>query len=343
MRIKGGLPVGPDGRIHTTYLHQPNTHRLSAANPNLTNIPRGSSDLQKLVRSFFVAPPGSTFAAVDYSGIEGVLTGFFANAPRIIRLFKLDGHSYFTAYALYELDKQIAFADLPQESWPDDQLKGALAAIKKVYKPTRETNKKITHGANYMETAKMAQMILLKELGVLWPLKQVKRVMEFYHELFPEIRRWHQTLCAEVGAAPPKGPRQGWGYTARHCAITGPFGNRHQYHAVVEWEKTPGGWDWKFGSDAKRLAALLPQSTARFILTSAGQRIREQHPKTFACFRLFVHDELLIECPEQEAERHLAIMQAEMQQPVPELVMPDGTLLAIGTESKRGRVWGEMR
>lgn len=342
--IEGGLPVGPDGRIHTTYKHDPSTMRLSAAAPNMTNIPRGSSDLQKLVRGFFVTPEGFEFVARDFSGIEGVLTGFFANAPRIIRLFKLDGHSYFTAYAEYELNKTLTYADLPQESWPDDQLKGRLAEIKKQFKPVRETNKKVTHGANYMETAAMAQVILLNELGVLYPIKEIAKIMEFYHELFPEIRRWHSTLVSEVGGAKAKVPPQRWGFEARNCFVRNPFGLPHRYYDVVKWEKGPGGWDWSFGDDAKRLASFLPQSTARFILTRAAQRMAQRDPKLAKTFRLFVHDELLAECRlGGEGDRFLQLSQEEMERPVDELVMPDGTLLAIGTEAKRGRVWGEMR
>lgn len=356
LRIQGGLPVGPDGRIHTVYRHDPSTLRLSAAAPNLTNIPRGSTPLQKLVRSFFEAGASGpdemyegiprelwTLHARDFAGIEGVLTGFFANAARIVRLFKLDAHSYFTAYVMYELEKKIKFEDLPQESWTDADLKGALKAIKSRFKEERETNKKITHGANYMETAPMAQVILLNERGVLWPIKAIKKVMDFYHALFPEIGRWHHTLCAEVGGAPLKMPHQGWGFKTRNSVVTGPFGNTHRYHDVIEWEKTPKGWDWSFGPDAKRLASFLPQSTARFIKTRAAQRIWTQYPEVAKRYRLFIHDEIMLECPIAEVDHNDAILKQEMERPVPELVMPDGTLLAMLSESKTGRVWAEMK
>lgn len=346
MRIKGGLPVSPvDNRCHGTFKHDPSTFRLSMSGAALHQIPRGSTELGKLVRGFFEAPEGKVFWARDFSGIEGVLTGFFANAPRIIRIFKLDGHSWFTANQIYELEKNLGltYQDLPQESWSDADLRICLSSIKSRFKQKRETNKKVTHGANYMETAKMAQVILLNELGVLWPVKDIARIMEFYHDLFPEIRRWHSTLASAVGGAPPKCEHQLWGCEAKPTWIRGPFGLVSRFYNVVKWEKLPTGWDWDYDDGAKRLASLLPQSTARFIITRAAQRIWEQYPDVGKTFRLFIHDEIFGECLESELERCLQVSQIEQERPIPELVLPDGSLLSIGSEAKSGKVWGGMK
>lgn len=39
--IRGGMPIGKDGAIHTTYSHNPSTLRLASQQPNLQNLPRG--------------------------------------------------------------------------------------------------------------------------------------------------------------------------------------------------------------------------------------------------------------------------------------------------------------
>lgn len=342
--LKGGLPVNPHtGRIHGQFKHDPATLRLSMAAPSLHQIPRGSTDLQKLVRSFFVAPDPFIFLARDFAGIEAVLVGFFARAMRYIRLAKIDVHSFFTAHTLYELEKKITFADLPQEKWSDEELRAWSKAFKKQWKEHRETNKKLTHGRNYKETAAMAQIILLNELGVLLPVKDINKVMMFYDELFPEIPRWHLTLASEVGGAPPKCEHQGWGYKARNCYIQNPFDFANRYYDVVKWTKTPKGWEWEFGEDVKALVAFLPQSTARFIKTEAAQRIWNKRPDLAAKFRLFIHDEILCEVEPELAEELDAVLKEEMERPVPELVLPDGTLLNIESEGKRGKVWKEMK
>lgn len=341
-RISGGLPVGPDGRIHGAYKHDPSTLRLSMAAPNLTNIPRGGTELQDLVRSWFETP--GQFWARDYAGIEAILVGYFANAPRVMRIFRLDGHSYFTAYAEYELNKSIPFADLPREEWSDADLKASLNAIKKKFKKERTHNKQITHGANYLETAPMAQIILLNNTGILMEVKAINRVMDFYRELFPEIPRWHQTLAAEVGGAPLRGLHQGWGYETRQCFVRGPFKQSHRYYDTVKWERTPKGWEWSLGEDAKRLVAFLPQSTARFLLTRAAQRIWDRDSEVGRSMRLFIHDEILGETLDEALlARALHISREEMERPIPELVLPDGSLIQLGTEAKVGPVWGSMK
>ncbi len=358
LRLEGGIRTDARGFAHGVYRHDPSTMRLSMAAPNLTQIPRGGTELQDLVREFFVAPEGFSLGAVDYSGVEGVLTGFFAKAERIIRLFKLDGHSFFTAYVLNVLDKSLPYADLPQESWSDEDLKAYFKVFKPKHKARRETNKKITHGANYMETAAMAQVILLNEMGVLWPIKDIAKIMDFYHELFPEVRRWHSTLMAQVGGVDKslwKCEPQLWGCEARNTYIRTPFNVVHRYYDVVKWERNPAGkYEWSAGDDAKRLASLLPQSTGRFCLTRAAQRIwwndglikngiREDTQDVAQSMRLFIHDELMMLAPTENIDRCIAVAQEEMSRPIPELVLPSGELLSLGTESKKGSIWRSMR
>ncbi len=62
--------VGPDGKIHTTYNQSAViTGRLSSSSPNLQNIPV-TSLLGKEIKSSFVASPGMTLVAFDYSQQE---------------------------------------------------------------------------------------------------------------------------------------------------------------------------------------------------------------------------------------------------------------------------------
>jgi len=58
------------GRIHTSY-HQAvaATGRLSSADPNLQNIPVRTAEGRR-IRQAFIAPPGRTLVAADYSQIE---------------------------------------------------------------------------------------------------------------------------------------------------------------------------------------------------------------------------------------------------------------------------------
>lgn len=64
--IKGTRKRLQNGRLYTTFkLHGTVTGRLSSANPNLQNIPRGP-----IIKKLFVPEPGNVFIQADYSQAE---------------------------------------------------------------------------------------------------------------------------------------------------------------------------------------------------------------------------------------------------------------------------------
>jgi hypothetical protein len=168
MRVSGGIPVDRDGRTRGVFTHNPSTFRLSMVAPNLMQIPRGSSDVEKWVKEMFVAPPGYQFWARDFSGIEAVLVGWFAGAREYVRLAKIDVHSFYTAYGLHELDPAGFNAnDLPHLEWEDSRLRVRLGEIKKEFKRDRnEVFKHLVHGGNFLQTPAGAQKLIFKETEV---------------------------------------------------------------------------------------------------------------------------------------------------------------------------------
>ena len=326
--IKGGLSVDASGLYHYEFNHNPSTLRL-AAGAALT-MPRSGP-----VRKMFVAPPGWTFWARDFSGIEAVLVGWFARSDRYQRLAKIDIHAFYTAYALYELEKAIPYDALPQEKWPDDQLALALSQIKREFKQRRQNNKIMVHGGNYLMGPFEAQETQLKELGVVVPMKDIKRLQGFYNELFPEIGEWHQKVTGKwangLGVAEPSEQEN----AHQRTWLRTPFGNWHHYYHVLDWSKAGSGWEAKYGPDAKRSVAFLPQSSGRFILTRSMQRLAQDVQDTV---RLLLHDEILGICRTDHLSHCLEVSKDEMERPIPEL---NG--LVIGTEAKAGTCWGELQ
>jgi uracil-DNA glycosylase family 4 len=336
-RIKGGLPVGRDGRIHTLFTSNPSTLRSASQNPNLQNIPRpkGPNDPSSLIRNLFVAGEGHVLLARDYSGIEAKLVGYFAGAPDYMRLCAIDVHSFYTAHALHSLDGRVSSSELPQLSWDDNQLRLCLAEIKSRFKAERNNlYKHLVHAINFGQTASGAQEKILQETGIAFPIKTIQYVMDLYLELFPEIDTWHSSvlLMAE---------KEGY--------LRNPFGYIHRFTRPFEYYKDEDSkWQRKQGPDSNKCWAFLPQSTAAGIIKEAMVRLYENRFEEAGQYlRLLIHDELFLEVPESQVDEIEAVLTEEMERPIQAMPLQpswnQGEYLIVGTEGKRGKQWGKMK
>jgi uracil-DNA glycosylase family 4 len=343
-RLVGGMPVGPDGRIHTVYGRDASTLRFTSEDPNLQNLPRpnpkDAGDLVNIIRNLVVAKSGSVLYARDFSGIEAVLTGYFALDPGYIRLAKKDIHTYYTVYALYELEggKRIKAADLPDINWPDERLFPYLEQLKKEFKAERNNlYKHLVHAANFMQGAMGAKDKIFSETGIDYPVKTVQKVMDVYYNLFPKIRQWHKNVLNQV-------EKDGY--------IRNPFNYVHRFNRIYDYKKEFGEWTKKPGADSNKAIAFGPQSTAVALITEAILRLYfNRFEEAGQYLRLQVHDELLLEIPRTDWERVDKIVQEEMEAPSQMMPMPAswgmGTHLGILTEAKidlnEPSRWGSMK
>lgn len=338
-RVVGGMEFDKEGRVHTTYTHNPSTLRFASESPNLQNLPRPSKDpnaLANLIRNLIVAPEGSIFYARDFSGIEAVLTGYFALAPDYIRLARQDVHTYYTVYALYELEggARIKSSDLPELSWPDDRLFSYLGQLKTEFGAERNSlYKHLVHAANFMQGAVGARDKIFSETGILYETKTVQKVMDVYYSLFPKIKQWHKAVLGEA-------EKDGY--------LRNPFDYVHRFSKVYDYKKEFGEWVKKPGPDANKAIAFKPQSTAAGIIKEAMLRLYfDRFQSAGQYLRLQVHDELFFECPEGYWKELDKIVKEEMERPVKQMALPAswgmGEHLVVLTEEKVGKKWGEMK
>jgi DNA polymerase-1 len=92
------------GRIHTSFNQTGSvTGRLASSDPNLQNIPT-RTELGRKIRNGFIAAPGNTFLAVDYSQIELRIVAHMAQDKAMMQAFmaNLDIHTA-TAAAIYQI------------------------------------------------------------------------------------------------------------------------------------------------------------------------------------------------------------------------------------------------
>lgn len=347
MSVKGGMPVGSDGRIHTTFTHNPSSLRLSSVDPNLQNIPRGTdSEVEHWVKEIFVAPPGKVFWARDYSGIEAVLVGYFSGCARYTRLAKLGVHAFVASHIIKSP------ADL---GWDNATLGSYFKELKAKDKRDKtgiyDKAKRTVHASNYM----VSPTKLVFEYPEIFPTKkEAVHLQSLYFDLFPEIRNWHKDLCLRVDGTKRRAgdtPLNPDPWTLGVCHAINPFGYLHRFYNVLDWVKdeNKSEWLWEFGEDAKRLISFLPQSTAAAILKRSAKRLwTEFYPTVGESMRLLIHDEIFGETtPGYDLEQCLNVSQLVMESPIRELPLDPtwgmGEYLSIGTEAKVGVTWADMK
>jgi DNA polymerase I-like protein with 3'-5' exonuclease and polymerase domains len=336
------MATGKDGRIHTTFGHNPSSLRLCSFDPNLQNIPRSGKGLERYVKEIFVAPQGHVLWERDFSAIEAVLVGYFAGSAAYIRFAKLGVHDYLASHMLGRP------ADL---SWSSGDLKSYFKEIKSNHASIRDQAKRVIHGSNYMMSARRMHELFPE----IFPSERdAARLQGLYFDLFPAIRVWHRELCDRVDGTKrrDKGDSDTLDpWTLGVCYARNPYGYVHRFYDVLSWRKVvyPDGkseWFSEFGEDAKRLVSFLPQSTAAAIIKQAAKRIWYEFGWIGNTLRLLIHDSILGECPENEVEECLKISKAVMEAPILELPLDPlwdmGEYLTISTEAKMGRCWGTM-
>jgi DNA polymerase I len=149
------------GRIHTSY-HQgvAATGRLSSADPNLQNIPIRTLEGRR-IRQAFVAPPGYTLIAADYSQIELRIMAHLSGDEALLRAFAEDRD-------IHQATAAEVFGR-PLESVSADQRRSAKA---------------INFGLIYG----MSAFGLARQLGI--GRGEAQKYVDLYFERYPGVKRY---------------------------------------------------------------------------------------------------------------------------------------------------------
>jgi DNA polymerase-1 len=156
------LQINPStGRIHTSY-HQAvaATGRLSSQDPNLQNIPIRTREGRR-IRQAFVAPPGHSLVAADYSQIELRIMAHLSGDASLLRAFAEDRDVH-----------QATAAEV--FSTPLDQVSA----------DQRRSAKAINFGLMYG----MSAFGLSRQLGI--PRGDAQKYMDLYFERYPGVRHY---------------------------------------------------------------------------------------------------------------------------------------------------------
>jgi DNA polymerase I len=149
------------GRIHTSY-HQAvaATGRLSSTDPNLQNIPIRTQEGRR-IRQAFVAPPGHSLVAADYSQIELRIMAHLSGDASLLQAFADDRDVHqATAAEVFATPLDVVSAD------------------------QRRSAKAINFGLMYG----MSAFGLARQLGI--GRGEAQRYMDLYFERYPGVKRY---------------------------------------------------------------------------------------------------------------------------------------------------------
>ena len=157
------------GRIHTSY-HQAvaATGRLSSSDPNLQNIPIRTPEGRR-IRQAFVAPPGYSLVAADYSQIELRIMAHLSGDPGLMRAFAEDRDVHrATAAEVFGIAEDAVTAD------------------------QRRSAKAINFGLIYG----MSAFGLARQLGI--GRAEAQKYVDLYFERYPGVKRYMDETRAQA-------------------------------------------------------------------------------------------------------------------------------------------------
>lgn len=282
-----------NGRIHGSININTETGRLSSRRPNLQNQPSVEKDRFK-IRKAFTADPGKILIVADYGQLELRLLAHITKCKSMIEAFAQGGdfHSR-TALGMYpEIQEAIKNKEILLE-WDYSKGEPPLPLLKDAYAVHRRRAKTLNFSIAYGKTVRG----LAKDWNV--STKEAQETLDRWFSDRPEVLQWQQKTIAEAHRT---------GYTR---TLLGRY--RHLPHINSK--------DITQRAHSERAAINTPlQGGAADITTLAMIKIyRDERLNKLGWHQLLqIHDELILEGPEESVEEAKQIVVDLMSNPLPE-------------------------
>lgn len=274
------------GVIQPSFLQTGTTSgRYASRNPNLQNLPR---DDQR-IKECFVARPGKVFVSADYSQLEPRVFSYYSGDARLMAAF--DGTSDFysvVGISVYGITDAVPLKD------------GHPSAFGTKYKKLRDLSKVIALASAYGATAPQLAPTTGKSV------EDTQQDIDSYFEEFPGVK----TMMLEAHKLAKAN-----GY------VTNLFGRPRRMPDAMKIDKIYGNAD-KLPYEARSLLNLAVnhriQSTGASICNRAAIQFYNDVRAAGIEARLIlqVHDELVAECREEDADDVAIILQNAMENTV---------------------------
>ena len=276
------------GRVHTSFNQVGSvTGRLASSDPNLQNIPI-RSELGRRVREGFIASPGNTLLAVDYSQIELRIVAHMSGDEAMLDAFRQGRDIHIaTAAAVY---------GIPLENVTKDQRRNAK-------------------GINFGLIYGMSAFGLSNNTGI--TLGEAEDFVKTYFQQFPGVKKYLDGI-RQIAT------KQGWVETM--------LGRRRNFPNLIN----PMNQNLRNREEREAINAPI-QGTAADIIKIAMIQLAPALSAAGLNGRILlqVHDELILEIPQNEINESIKLVQNIMENAYP-LSIP------LLTEARWGNNWGSL-
>ena len=282
------------GRIHCSLNINTETGRLSARRPNLQNQPALDKDKYKIRKSFIPAP-GKKLIVADYGQLELRILAHMTNCQTMISAFEAGGdfHSR-TALSMFDYIRKDVESEKILLEWDFSKGPPSLPLLKEKYAAERKKAKTMNFSIAYGKTASG----FAKDWGCTLP--EAEATLQAWFRDRKEVKIW-QDKVKRIAV------EQGWTQTmfGRYRDLTKHFvgkNKREMLHGLRAAINTP----IQGGAADVMIAAM--------VLIWKNKQLKEFGWDMI----LQVHDEVVLEGPENFAQEALRIVVMCMENPLKE-------------------------
>ena len=289
------------------------TGRLSARKPNLQNQPALDKDTYK-IRDAFICEPGNKLIVADYGQLELRILAHMTDCKAMIEAFRLGGdfHSR-TAISMYPEIKQKIDDGKVLLEWDYSKGDPPMPLVKDLYAAERKKAKIMNFSIAYGKTAHgfMADFNCT--------LDEAQEIVEVWYNARPEVREWQENV---------KQIAKQEGYTK---TLLGRYRNLARFFSKRKFMSQQG---------YRRSINTPIQGGAADIVVAAMVKIARDKTLRDLGFKLLlqIHDEVILEGPEENAEEALKRTIELMEHP-----LDDDLLLRLEVDAAIGNSWYEAK
>jgi len=291
-------PISPEGRMHSLLVISGTETGRLASKADITGWGTNLQNVKNPLRRIFIPDDGYVFWEADASQAEARVVAVLAQQWDLVDLFSrgdIDVH-WENAKRLFHLAE-----DLPYDQHNPEHYRMRYLA------------KRVIHASNYGMSWVKLRLLLLVDAGIWLPEKDVKELLERYHQIYPNIRKvFQQGIIDKI---------------QKDRELVTPFGRRRIFND-------------RLGDELYRSAfAFIPQSTVVDLVNKALLDFDRWSKKTLKrCLVMNqVHDSILYQVKPQIEYAAARELKRLMERPINlndyELIIP--------AEFARGHNWAK--